>query len=127
MAGGSQARTCRQSRPTLSTARTPHACRLGLACPQHKSEMVEAQRRASLEGGGARRIEAQHGKGKLSARERLAVLLDPGSFEEAGAFVLHRCTDFGMADKPFPGAHVRAGRGAAAAKSAPDHAGQGPR
>lgn len=54
-------------------------------------------RRASAKlGGGQKRIDAQHEKGKLTARERLAKLLDPGSFEEFDMFVQHRCTDFGM-------------------------------
>ncbi|MGY6632376.1 MAG: acyl-CoA carboxylase subunit beta [Alkalilacustris sp.] len=56
-----------------------------------------ADRRAAARmGGGARRIEAQHAKGKLTARERIEVLLDDGSFEEFDTFVAHRCTDFGM-------------------------------
>ena len=48
-----------------------------------------------------RRVEAQHGRGKLTARERVELLLDEGSFEEFDMFVAHRCTDFGMeADRP---------------------------
>jgi propionyl-CoA carboxylase beta chain len=62
-------------------------------------------------GGGAKRIEAQHGKGKLSARERLELLLDPGSFEEWDMFVEHRCGDFGMADQKVPGDGVVTGYG----------------
>ena len=57
--------------------------------------MVERRESARL-GGGQKRIDAQHAKGKLTARERLAKLLDPGSFEEFDMFVQHRCTDFGM-------------------------------
>ncbi len=57
---------------------------------------LEARRAAARIGGGERRIEAQHGKGKLTARERVEVLLDAGSFEEYDTFVAHRCTDFGM-------------------------------
>ncbi len=53
-------------------------------------------------GGGARRVEAQHAKGKLTARERVELLLDEGSFEEFDMFVAHRCTDFGMEkDRPY--------------------------
>lgn len=50
-------------------------------------------------GGGAARIADQHRKGKLTARERLEVLLDPDSFQETGMFVEHRCNNFGMEDK----------------------------
>ncbi len=62
---------------------------------------LEARRAAARQGGGARRIAAQHSKGKLTARERIELLLDEGSFEEFDMFVRHRCTDFGMeADRP---------------------------
>jgi len=57
---------------------------------------LERRRAEARLGGGERRIDAQHGKGKLTARERIEVLLDPGSFEEFDMFVAHRCTDFGM-------------------------------
>lgn len=63
----------------------------------HDILQVLADRRAEARlGGGARRIEAQHAKGKLTARERIELLLDEGSFEEFDTFVAHRCTDFGM-------------------------------
>jgi len=68
---------------------------------------LEEKRAAARLGGGQRRIEAQHAKGKLSARERLELLLDPGSFEEYDMFVEHRCTDFGMAETTVPGAPDR--------------------
>ena len=58
-------------------------------------ELVERRANARL-GGGQKRIDDQHKKGKLTARERLALLLDPGSFEEFDMFVQHRCTNFGM-------------------------------
>ena len=62
---------------------------------------LENRRERARQGGGARRIEAQHAKGKLTARERVDLLLDDGSFEEFDMFVAHRCTDFGMeADRP---------------------------
>ncbi len=64
---------------------------------------LDEKRAAARLGGGQRRIEAQHAKGKLSARERLELLLDPGSFEEYDMFVEHRCTDFGMAAVPGDG------------------------
>ncbi len=62
---------------------------------------LEARRATARLGGGQRRIDAQHGRGKLTARERVELLLDEGSFEEFDMFVAHRCTDFGMeADRP---------------------------
>jgi len=57
---------------------------------------LEARRQVARLGGGEKRIAAQHGKGKLSARERIELLLDEGSFEEFDMFVAHRCNDFGM-------------------------------
>ncbi|HQE95798.1 MAG TPA: acyl-CoA carboxylase subunit beta [Candidatus Marinimicrobia bacterium] len=62
-------------------------------------------------GGGAEAIEKQHQRGKLTARERLQLLLDPNSFEEIDAFRTHSCTDFGMADKKFLGDGVVTGYG----------------
>ena len=58
-------------------------------------KLVERREKARL-GGGPKRIEAQHAKGKKTARERLELLLDPGSFEETDMFLQHRCTNFGM-------------------------------
>src|ERR1700744_3088183 len=72
---------------------------------------LEEKRQAARLGGGERRIEAQHAKGKLTARERLDVLLDEGSFEEWGMFVEHRCSDFGMQDQRIPGDGVVTGYG----------------
>jgi propionyl-CoA carboxylase beta chain len=62
-------------------------------------------------GGGQKRIDKQHEKGKLTARERIHFLLDEGSFEEIGAFVKHRCTDFGMDKQRIPGDGVVTGYG----------------
>ena len=62
-------------------------------------------------GGGERRIDAQHAKGKLTARERIELLLDAGSFEEYDMFVEHRCTEFGMENTKVPGDGVVTGRG----------------
>ncbi len=73
-------------------------------------ELVERRESAKL-GGGQKRIDAQHAKGKLTARERLAKLLDPGSFEEFDMFVQHRCTDFGMAASHPDGDGVVTGYG----------------
>ena len=70
------------------------------------------QKRADARlGGGQKRIDAQHAKGKLTARERLDVLLDPGSFEEYDMFVTHRAVDFGMAETIIPGDGVVTGWG----------------
>jgi len=76
-----------------------------------KWEAVEACRQQALRGGGDAAIAKQHAKHKLTARERIAVLLDSGSFQEHGAFVHHRCNDFGMQDKQFPGDGVVTGSG----------------
>lgn len=62
-------------------------------------------------GGGQKRIDAQHGKGKLTARERIEILLDEGSFEEFDMFVSHRCTNFGMEKSKFLGDGVVTGHG----------------
>ncbi|MEL6374626.1 MAG: acyl-CoA carboxylase subunit beta [Pseudomonadota bacterium] len=72
---------------------------------------LEERRRVARKGGGDRRINAQHGRGKLTARERIALLLDEGSFEEFDMFVEHRCTDFGMQETTFPGDGVVTGWG----------------
>jgi propionyl-CoA carboxylase beta chain len=74
-------------------------------------EQLEEKRAAARLGGGQKRIDAQHAKGKLTARERLEVLLDEGTFEEWDMFVEHRCTDFGMADQKIPGDGVVTGYG----------------
>ncbi len=74
-------------------------------------KQLEEKRAAARLGGGPKRIEAQHAKGKLTARERLELLLDPGSFEEWDMFVEHRCTDFGMAEQKIPGDGVVTGYG----------------
>src|SRR5262249_26201601 len=57
---------------------------------------LDAMNKKALEGGGAARIDKQHKDGKLTARERIDLLLDPGSFVELDRFVVHRCTDFDM-------------------------------
>ena len=74
-------------------------------------EELERRREAARQGGGQGRIDAQHAKGKLTARERVGVLLDEGSFEEWDVFVEHRCVDFDMADKAVPGDGVVTGHG----------------
>jgi propionyl-CoA carboxylase beta chain len=74
-------------------------------------EQLEKRRAVARLGGGVKRIEAQHAKGKLTARERIAALLDLGTFEEFDMFVEHRATDFGMADNRIPGDGVVTGWG----------------
>ncbi|MBX3427577.1 MAG: acyl-CoA carboxylase subunit beta [Pirellulales bacterium] len=73
-------------------------------------QLAEKRVRAEL-GGGRARIDAQHAKGKLTARERIELLLDPGSFEEWDMFVEHRCSDFGMKEQTIPGDGVVTGHG----------------
>lgn len=69
------------------------------------------KRAEALAGGGAKRIDGQHKKGKLTARERIAILLDPGTFQEIDMFVTTRATDFGLDEKKFPGDGVVTGFG----------------
>ncbi len=72
---------------------------------------LDRRRAAARAGGGDKRVAAQHAKGKLTARERLDVLLDEGSFEELDMFVEHNATDFGMAEQMIPGDGVVTGSG----------------
>src|SRR5215469_2988479 len=72
---------------------------------------LELKRSAARLGGGQNRIDAQHAKGKLTARERIELLLDPDSFEEWDMFVEHRCSDFGMGEQRVPGDGVVTGYG----------------
>ncbi len=74
-------------------------------------DQLEARRAEAHVGGGQRRIDAQHAKGKLTARERIEVLLDEGSFEEYDMYVTHRCTDFGMPEQKIAGDGVVTGWG----------------
>src|ERR671926_793120 len=74
-------------------------------------EELEKRRDLARLGGGEKRIAAQHSKGRLTARERLSVLLDPGSFEEYDMFVEHNCSDFGMAEQKVTGDGVVTGSG----------------
>jgi propionyl-CoA carboxylase beta chain len=76
-----------------------------------KLQRLEELRRAAALGGGAERLAAQHERGKLSARERLDLLLDEGSFVELDRFVTHRSTDFGLEEKKFLGDGVVTGYG----------------
>ncbi|QWD82770.1 acyl-CoA carboxylase subunit beta [Polynucleobacter sp. MWH-P3-07-1] len=74
-------------------------------------QQLEDQRQLARLGGGQKRIQAQHAKGKLTARERIELLLDAGSFEEWDMFVEHRCHDFGMDEQTVPGDGVVTGYG----------------
>ena len=74
-------------------------------------QQLEALERRADDGGGAERIARQHAAGKLTARERIEVLFDPGSFDEVDKLVTHRCRDFGMEKQVIPGDGVVAGRG----------------
>jgi len=74
-------------------------------------EQLERKRELAKRGGGESRIDAQHARGKLTARERIEILLDDDSFEEWDIFVEHRCTDFDMQDKAIPGDGVVIGYG----------------
>ncbi len=74
-------------------------------------EVLDRKNEEALLGGGEKRIEAQHKKNKLTARERVELLLDKGSFEEIGKFVMHRCKDFGMDKEHYLGDGVVTGYG----------------
>jgi len=76
-----------------------------------KYELLESKNEQALLGGGEKRIDSQHKKGKLTARERLTLLLDEGSFEEIGKFVEHRATDFGLEKEVYLGDGVVTGYG----------------
>ena len=73
-------------------------------------ELISKREEARL-GGGVKAIEKQHAKGKYTARERIKMLLDEGSFEELDMFVTHRCTNFGMDKKHYLGDGVVTGYG----------------
>src|SRR5213592_3001268 len=78
---------------------------------REKLELLQKRRAEAELGGGADRVKAQHEKGKMTARERLDVLLDPGTFVELDRFVTHRATDFGLADEKYLGDGVVTGSG----------------
>ncbi|KAK3850418.1 hypothetical protein Pcinc_042878, partial [Petrolisthes cinctipes] len=72
---------------------------------------IQKKRSAALLGGGQKRIQGQHKKGKLTARERVELLCDSGSFVEFDMFAEHTCTDFGMEKQKYPGDSVVTGHG----------------
>lgn len=78
---------------------------------QQKFDELVRKNKESLQGGGEKRIDQQHAKGKLTARERIQLLLDEGSFEEMGKFVMHRCKDFGLDKEYYLGDGVVTGYG----------------
>jgi propionyl-CoA carboxylase beta chain len=78
---------------------------------EKKVAQLNKLREEAKAGGGIERVEAQHARGKLTARERINLLFDPGTFEEIGPFVTHHCTDFDMADKHILGDSVVTGYG----------------
>jgi propionyl-CoA carboxylase beta subunit len=78
---------------------------------RHPIEELRTRKRAALLGGGEERIAKLHAEGRLTARERIDLLVDPGSFQETGVFVEHRTTDFGMAERRIPGDGVVSGYG----------------
>ncbi len=82
-----------------------------MATVQEKIELMHAKKEKILLGGGQKRIDAQHGKGKLTARERIEMFFDEGTFVELDMFVKHRCTNFGQDKKELPGEGVVIGYG----------------
>ena len=74
-------------------------------------ERLAKERELSLLGGGLPRIQRQHERGSLTARERLELLFDTGTFQEVDQLKAHRCTEFGMADKQYPGDGIVTGHG----------------
>jgi propionyl-CoA carboxylase beta chain len=84
---------------------------LSLSPSEKRKQELEERRAAALAGGGAERVKAQHEKGKLTARERIQALLDPGTFQEVGMLVEHRCMDFGLDKIDAPGDGVVTGYG----------------
>jgi propionyl-CoA carboxylase beta chain len=94
---------------------TPPRSSAPKAASRHASAQIarlDEQNERALDGGGPERTKKQHDGGKLTARERIDLLLDPGSFVEIGRFVTHRCTDFGMQEQKVPGDGVVTGYGA---------------
>ena len=76
-----------------------------------KQKELKKKRATSLLGGGEERIKKIHESGRLTARERINLLFDPGTFQELGVFVTHRCTDFGMENQKITGDGVITGDG----------------
>ncbi|HEY3319032.1 MAG TPA: acyl-CoA carboxylase subunit beta [Planctomycetota bacterium] len=88
-----------------------------MSISEKRKEELERRRTAALGGGGPERVRAQHEKGKLTARERIAALLDPDTFQEIGMLVQSRCTEFGLDKHHIPGDGVVTGYGAIAGRT----------
>src|SRR5262249_51003850 len=86
-------------------------CGKGVRCMKDVLEELEKRRSVARVGGGEKRVDAQHGRGKLTARERVALLMDKDSFEEFDMFVEHRCDEFGMTQTHIAGDGVVTGWG----------------
>jgi propionyl-CoA carboxylase beta chain len=97
--------------PTSPTSTKPESTALAAAAPASPFQRLDDINARALLGGGADRIKKQHEGGKLTARERIDLLVDPGSFVEIGRLVVHRCADFGMDDQKIPGDGVVTGHG----------------
>jgi len=85
----------------------------------HYLRTLREMRERAMQGGGTERIAQQHAKGKMTARERLALLLDEETFQELGALATHNITDFGMDKQRFPGDGVVTGFGRSTADELP--------
>jgi propionyl-CoA carboxylase beta chain len=96
---------------SASASRSPDVADTPAQIKRRFRERLGQERENALLGGGERRIAAQHAKGKLTARERLSVLLDEGTFREYDALKAHRCVDFDMEDEQYPGDGVVTGHG----------------
>eukprot|EP00808_Paulinella_micropora_P007471 g39714.t1 len=99
------------SNALLASSSLTRADRVGRASFATFVERLHQREAQALAGGGPARNEAQHKKGKLTARERIEILLDKGSFVEYDKLVVHRCKDFGMEKQDFPGDGCVTGRG----------------
>ncbi|MGL6015801.1 MAG: carboxyl transferase domain-containing protein, partial [Selenomonadaceae bacterium] len=82
-----------------------------MATVQEKIDLMNEKREKVMQGGGASRIEKQHQKGKMTARERINLFFDEDTFVELDQFMKHRCTNFGQEKKDLPGEGVVSGYG----------------
>lgn len=97
--------------PTLLRTQAAQSRWCSVAHTLKVKQEIEDRRAQALLGGGEKRIAAQHKRGKLSARERIRLLVDPGSFIEYDQLMEHTCTDFGMEKQKFAGDSVVTGHG----------------
>jgi acetyl-CoA carboxylase carboxyltransferase component len=108
MKSSQKIRSCQPHRKAQKARRT--ALIEGGYMTDHLKTLREMRERA-MEGGGPERIAQQHARGKMTARERLALLLDEGTFQELGALATHNTSEFGMDQQRFPGDGVVTGFG----------------